>query len=107
MARYRVTEESGTTAIELTEVAGEQQDLLEAFSECQEGRCSCPTDEYRKVASMEVHSEADRIQISLTAKPGDRFDEAQIDVCLDHTVHRVGEDPRSASSDGGAGQSPA
>jgi hypothetical protein len=40
--------------IELTEVGGQQDDLLAAFAECQSGRCSCPTEEYQKVASMEV-----------------------------------------------------
>ena len=44
-------------------------ELLEAFAECHEGGCSCPTDEYLKVATMEVRPTEDRIAIRLEAKP--------------------------------------
>lgn len=40
--------------IEVTEVAGIEDRLLQAFGECQAGQCSCRTDEYQKLASMEV-----------------------------------------------------
>ena len=46
MARYRIDDEDASVSIEVTDVAGQEQELLEAFGECQAGQCSCPTDEY-------------------------------------------------------------
>ena len=54
MARYRIDDEDASVSIEVTDVAGQEQELLEAFAECQAGQCSCPTDEYQKLASMDV-----------------------------------------------------
>jgi hypothetical protein len=70
----------------LTDVAGRQEELLEAFGDCQEGRCSCPTEEYLKVAAMEVHPAENRIAIRLEAKPGTTLDTSEIAACLDYTV---------------------
>ncbi len=72
--------------IELTEVAGQQAELLEAFGACQAGTCSCPTEEYAKVATMEVAPAPDRVAIHLRAKPGERFDTSDIAACLEYTV---------------------
>jgi hypothetical protein len=49
----------------------------------------CPTDEYRKVASMEVRTDADQITIQLESLPGERFDPSEFEACLDHTVGKV------------------
>ncbi len=86
MTKYTINADGSSVAIELTEVAGRQEELLEAFGECQQGRCSCPTDEYLKVASMEVQPAEDRIAITLKAKPGTTLDTAEIAACLDYTV---------------------
>ena len=86
MTKYTISATGSSVAIELTEVAGRQAELLEAFGECQEGRCSCPTDEYLKVATMEVQPSEDRIAITLQAKPGTRLDPAEIAACLAYTV---------------------
>jgi hypothetical protein len=86
MAKYTITAKGSLVAIELTEVAGRQAELLEAFGECQEGRCSCPTGEYLKVAAMDVQPAEDRIAIRLQAKPGTSLDTAEIAACLAYTV---------------------
>ena len=86
MTNYTIHVDDSSVAIEITEVAGRQAELLEAFGECQGGRCSCPTNEYEKVAAMEVQPAEDRIAIRLQAKPGTTFDAAEIAACLDYTV---------------------
>ena len=90
MTQYEITDESPAVSIELTEVAGHQEELLEAFQECQEGICSCPTDEYQNVASMTVAADETRIAIRLEAKPGAKLDVSEIESCLDYTIGRVG-----------------
>jgi hypothetical protein len=98
VARYRIDEDEAAVSIELTELAGRQEKLLQAFRECQEGRCTCPTEEYRKVASIEIHTDEHRIAIRLTSKPGQRLDRSEIDACLDHTVGKVDDPGRPTES---------
>ena len=89
MARYRVEDQPQGVAIQVTEVAGRQRELLDAFQECQSGHCTCPTDEYQKVAGMQVTEAADEITLQLQARPGTRFDASEISACLDHTIAKV------------------
>lgn len=89
MAHYRIEESPEGVAIQVTETSGHEQELLEAFQECQSGHCTCPTDEYEKVQSMEVASGLDEISLRLKAKDGTRFDTDEISACLDHTTSRL------------------
>jgi hypothetical protein len=86
MARYRIDTDETVVSIEVTEVGGQQEQLLEAFSECRTGRCSCPTDEYEKLSSMEVERADDLVRLRLTAKTGAAFNVAEIAACLDYTI---------------------
>jgi hypothetical protein len=89
MARYRVQEKESTVSIEVTEAAGQQDQLLEAFGECQAGHCSCPTDEYQKLAAMHVEQSGDVIHVRLEAKPGEKLDTTEIAACLDYSTARL------------------
>ena len=89
MTQYKISNESSAVAIELTGFAGHQKELLEAFQGCQEGTCSCPTDEYQNVASMTVDADESRIAIRLEAKPGAKLDVSEIESCLDYTIRGV------------------
>ncbi len=89
MTTYDITPAKRGLTIELTDVGDKQADLLTAFGECQAGQCSCPTDEYGKVADMTLEPSPDRIRIELVAKPGKVFDAAEIAACLDYTVDKA------------------
>jgi hypothetical protein len=91
MARYRIDEEGSTVSIEVAEVGGHQDQLLEAFGECQAGQCSCSTNEYDKVGLMEVQQGEDLIRLRLEPKPGEKFDTSEIAACLDHTTAKVAQ----------------
>ena len=91
MTKYHLTSSDTDVSIEVTEVGDKQQRLLEAFAECQEGHCSCPTEEYEKVAAMEIESSTDGISIKLQAKPGTDFDTSELSTCLAHTVAKADE----------------
>ena len=86
MPEYRIREEGTAVAIELADVQGKQDELLQAFRECQTGQCSCPTDQYEKVAQMQLESDEQQITIQLHPHPGERFDTAEIATCLDYTI---------------------
>jgi hypothetical protein len=89
MARYRIEETPEGVGIQVTEVSGHQQELLDAFGECQSGSCTCPTDEYKKVADMKIASAEDEILLRLKAKTGTRFDPSHISACPEYTTSRV------------------
>lgn len=98
MARYTIDEQESAVSIEVADVGGHQDQLLEAFGECQSGNCSCPTDEYEKLASMKVERGEDTISLRLQPKPGEKFDTSEIAACLDYTTNALAKtDPdRSA-----------
>ena len=77
--------------INITELEGKKEQLLEAYNECSEGRCTCPTQEYQKVESLEVVAGEDAIQLSIKAKPEEQIDTAEIEKCLEYTKKRVSE----------------
>lgn len=92
MARYRLTEEpKSTVSIDITEVAGGQDRLLGAFAACQAGQCSCPTDEYKKLDSMDIQTSGDQIRLRLEPKEGERFNLSEIAACLDYTTAKATE----------------
>ena len=90
MARYTINQSDEDLTIRVTETGPGADQLLTAFRECQQGRCDCPTDEYEKVSTLDVESEeGDTITLRLVPKPGQRFDESEIDACLQHTVAKT------------------
>jgi hypothetical protein len=89
VARYRIRETENALLIELTEVGEKQGQFLEAFGECQAGECSCPTDEYSKLAAMDVTGGGDSINVRLETRPGAKLETAQIVACLDFTTERL------------------
>ena len=86
MARYRIAKKTTGVDIELTDLADKRDALLSALNGCAEGRCSCPSSEYEKVASMTVEDVADQIEIRLEAKPGSELYISEIAYCLAHTI---------------------
>jgi hypothetical protein len=91
VARYRIDKDESAVSIEVTEAGGRQDELMEAFGECQTGQCSCPTNEYEKLASIEVEQGGDLIHIRLQPKPGEKIDTSEIAACLDFTTAKVAE----------------
>ena len=87
--KHKITEQQQGITIEISEAEGKQDKLLEAFQECQEGRCSCPTQEYSKLASLQIEQAEGKINLQLKSKPGEAFDVAEIDKCLEYTKNKV------------------
>ncbi len=87
--KYKVEPNENEVNIEVTETNGKQEKLLEAFQECQEGRCNCPTQEYSKLDCLEIDNDEDTIRLKLKSKPGEKLDEMEISKCLEHTKGKV------------------
>jgi hypothetical protein len=90
--KYSVHRSGSSVKITVDGVGSKQTELLKEFSECAEGRCSCPTAQYEKVESMQVTPGEDQLSITLKPKPGKIIDQDDIKKCLEHTTRKVGED---------------
>lgn len=75
--------------IEISEVSEQQERLLTEFQACREGRCSCPTDEYKKLDSLEIAAQAGKITLRLKAKTEQVLDSSEIEKCLEHTKRKL------------------
>ena len=62
--KSKITKNDNGIEINITEIKGKKEDLLEAFQECSEGRCSCPTQEYGKVETLNIIDNEKSIQLS-------------------------------------------
>ena len=87
--KYKVESAENEIKIEVTETKGKQEKLLQAFQECQEGRCTCPTQEYSKLDSLEIESDEGTIKLKLKSKPDVKFNESEIGKCLEYTKGKV------------------
>jgi len=87
--KYSIDEKENSLAISIDGVKGKKEKLLQAFQECQEGRCSCPTEEYKKLESLEIDHGDETIELRLNPKQGETISKAEISKCLDHTAERV------------------
>lgn len=90
MTRFSIDQTHDGLAIRVTEMGAAAGRLLAAFQDCQDGRCDCPTDEYDKVSALTIESEpGDAVEMKLISKPGEHFDESEIEACLRHRVAKV------------------
>jgi hypothetical protein len=62
--------------------------LLEAFGECAAGECGCPSEEFDKLASVDVVSDEDGVVLRLRAKSGETLSDSEIDACVRWTLDR-------------------
>ena len=87
--RYDIRDDDGRVQILVAGVSGRSPQLLAALQNCQEGRCGCPTNEYDRLAAMEVGGGEDEVRIRLDPKPGERLDAEQVAACLDYTLSQL------------------
>lgn len=89
--KYKIDENEEGLEVSVDDVKNKKDTLLKAFQECQEGRCSCPTEEYKKLESMQIEQGEDSIQLRLKSKQGVKLDKSEINRCLEYTKERVKE----------------
>ena len=73
----------------ITELEGKKDELLEAFQECSEGRCTCPTQEYEKMETLNIVDTEKNIQLSIKSKDNEVIDAKEIEKCLDYTRNKI------------------
>ena len=87
--KSKITKNKDGIDINITELNGEKDKLLEAFQECSEGRCTCPTQEYEKVETLTIAGTDKIIQLSIKSKENTVIDTKEIEKCLAYTRDKV------------------
>ncbi len=87
--KSQITKQGSGLDISVDQVGDGQQAVLDAFQECQEGRCSCKTSEYEKLEAIEVQPVDDAIRIRLKPRSGESIDESAVQDCLDYTLEKA------------------
>lgn len=83
--KHEITKNANGLNIKISQTNGNEQQLLEAFRECQEGRCSCPTREYQKLEDLHIEVSDSGISLQLNSKSGTEFEPTEIERCLEYT----------------------
>ena len=87
--KYEVSTSQNGLTINIEVPDKRKEKLLEEFGNCQKGKCSCPTEEYRKLESLSVESSENNISLILKPKADQSFDINEINKCLNYTMEKV------------------
>ena len=87
--KYKISENQDGIDISVNDIKTGKEKLVEAFRECREGKCSCPTEEYKKLDSLEMEEKDDSIQLKLKSRQGEKIVMSEIEKCLDYTSERI------------------
>lgn len=89
--KYNINEHESGIDISINDVKDKKSLLLEAFQECKEGHCSCPTEEYKKLDSMKIEVDDENLILQLESKDGAKIDINEINKHIEYTHMRVEE----------------
>lgn len=87
--QYKIESVEHKLNIYIKSKADEREALLSNFELCQKGHCSCPTDEYKKLQTLNISSLNDELVLNLEAKPNQVFNINEIQKCLDYTSNEL------------------
>ena len=87
--KSKIVKKKNGIDIKITELNGAKEKLLEAFQECSEGRCTCPTQEYEKVETLNILGTDQTIQLSIKSKKNSVINTKEIEKCLTYTKDKV------------------
>jgi hypothetical protein len=85
---YEIDSQKERTTIKIQSGNLAKDVLLEEFGKCQNGTCSCPTNEYEKLESIQISDTSNRIDLVLTPKPDKQLDMSEIENCLEFTLNK-------------------
>ena len=84
-----IEDQSACVLIRIEKLAGRHAAALGALEECMQGRCSCPANQSAKLKSLEIVSGRDSIDVTLTAKDGQRLDRSDLESCMRYILDHV------------------
>ena len=89
--KYKIYRADETIKISVTDIKEKSGEVLKAFQDCKDGKCSCKSSEYEKVESFEVKTNSSGVELSIKAKNDEVIDSGEIENCLQHTKEKLSE----------------
>lgn len=89
--RYNLTQDGEAVEIHVQDAGERAPQVLASLQECQEGRCGCPTDQYDRLASIEVGGGDGELTVHLTPRPGEHLDPGALGACMDYTLESASD----------------
>lgn len=87
--KYHINETKDGLSISVDLLKEQKEQLIDAFNQCQQGQCSCPSDEYNKLESLDIDTVDNHIELDLKVKEGQKIDKSEIDKCLEFTTKQL------------------
>jgi hypothetical protein len=87
--KYEISEQGTTAEIRVQDAGNQRSSLLQALGECRSGSCGCPSDQYERLANLDVDATDHNVTLRLEPRPGQRLDPEQLCECLDHTLAQI------------------
>lgn len=84
--RYVVTEDDEGVTMQVSDVGDRAPQVFASLQKCQQGQCSCPTDQYDRLEAIDVHAANGRITVNLRPRAGEQLDVDQLRACMDYTL---------------------
>jgi hypothetical protein len=88
--KYEVSTSKSELIINIEIPDKHKEKLLKEFSNCQQGKCSCPTEEYKKLESLTVETNENKVSLTLKPRSDQSFDINEINKCLIYTSNKIG-----------------
>lgn len=90
MKNYQINSDGSKINITIS-IDNNRENLLNNFELCKQGKCSCPTDEYKKLESLDIMEKEGVILLGLTPKSHNNFNIKEIEKCLEFSMNRKGK----------------
>ena len=87
--KHEIKQQNENLTIKISDIKDKQNELLSSFESCQQGKCDCPTNEYKKLDSMDINSNDNDLVINLKSKKGQVFSKSEIEKCIEFTVNKI------------------
>ena len=88
MADYQLAERGPDFVVSIVGYDGPRLPLLRAFDACQQGECTCATDQVDHLDDIEADETDGRIELTLHAAPGAHLDREAVRRSLESTLTR-------------------
>lgn len=80
--RFRVEKHDAGLNVHIEDVAGQEQDLIEAIRRCRQSAWACTSGECMNIETIDERVAAGSVYLVLTPRPGTQLDPSGIEECL-------------------------
>lgn len=89
--KSNIKKEKEHIIVNISQVGNDKNEILKNLNDCKEGKCSCPTDEYKKLEHLDIqiNEDFDEIMVDLEPKENKKIEITEIQKCLDHTAKNL------------------